>query len=102
MSEKMRPLDIMVEYKPGCGWVERPDDTLPNGWGAEERILWGIHRRKMRRLVWSIRFFGVRKPVVLGTDGRVWDGHHRLLAAHVAKRRVPFEEAGSWLLTTPF
>jgi hypothetical protein len=93
MSEKMRPMDLMLEYKPGDEWDEGPGDTLPNGWGTEKRLLWTRHKRKMLRLVWSIYVFGVRKPILLGTDGRVWDGHHRLLAAHVAKRRVPFEEA---------
>ncbi len=27
---------------------------------------------------------GIRRPVVLGADGRVWDGHHRIVAAMIA------------------
>jgi hypothetical protein len=33
---------------------------------------------------------GVREPVLLGIDGRVWDGHHRIVAAiRLGLRDVP-------------
>lgn len=91
MREKMHPLDIMADYKPGDRWDREPGDTLPNGWGTEWRLLWTFRGRKMRRLTLSALLFGIRKPILLGSDGRVWDGHHRLLAAHAAGRRVPFK-----------
>lgn len=39
----------------------------------------------------------VEQPILLGSDGRIWDGHHRLVAA----RRLGFEiipvESESWV-----
>lgn len=37
---------------------------------------------------------GIREPVLLGSDGRVWDGHHRICAAmHLGLDAVPVEWA---------
>lgn len=35
----------------------------------------------MLALIYSIRAEGIREPILLGSDGRVWDGHHRIVAA---------------------
>jgi ParB-like chromosome segregation protein Spo0J len=35
----------------------------------------------MASLVADISANGVREPILLGDDGRVWDGHHRICAA---------------------
>lgn len=38
----------------------------------------------------SIQEVGMRMPILLGSDGRVWDGHHRFAAAeHLGIPVVP-------------
>jgi hypothetical protein len=32
-------------------------------------------------LMTSIQETGIQNPILLGADGRVWDGHHRITAA---------------------
>jgi len=36
---------------------------------------------------------GIREPVLLGTDGRVWDGHHRIVLARYLHLPIPYEIA---------
>lgn len=45
---------------------------------------------------------GDEEPVILGDDGRVWSGHHRILAAHAARDLVAAHEVrdGSGVLGT--
>lgn len=50
-------------------------------WAAEDRYLWEKDGERMRALLDDIAANGVREPIVLGTDGRVWDGHHRVCVA---------------------
>src|SRR5690606_22968569 len=46
-------------------------------------------------LLTRIREEGIREPILLGTDGRVWDGHHRItVAMHLGLESVPVEFAG--------
>lgn len=48
-----------------------------------------------QKLLARIRNEGIREPVLLGTDGRVWDGHHRIvIAMHLGLDSVPVEFAG--------
>ena len=75
---------LMKAYEPGSGlsWVE------------EARDLWDRDADQMTKLVRSVSTFGVLLPVLLGDDGRLWDGHHRLPAAHAALLTwVPIEYA---------
>src|SRR5690606_24415273 len=45
-------------------------------------------------LLTRIREEGIREPILLGTDGRVWDGHHRItVAMHLGLESVPVEFA---------
>lgn len=43
---------------------------------------------KMADLIEDIAKNGVQEPVSLGDDGRVWDGHHRILACKILGLRL--------------
>lgn len=59
--------------------VEECDDPEP-----------GCYQRKLES--WLREQGEVTQPICLGTDGRVWDGHHRLVAAkRLGFERVPIE-----------
>ena len=46
------------------------------------------------KLEQKIRENGITLPVLIGTDGRVWDGHHRLrIAVRLGMSNVPVEVA---------
>lgn len=59
-----------------------------------------LHRdtAKMITLLDSIRRFGLMSPwghedpIILGDDGRVWSGHHRLVAARIINPDLPLPE----------
>ena len=53
-----------------------------------------IDRPVTQRLLAEVREDGIREPILLGTDGRVWDGHHRItVAMHLGLDSVPVEFA---------
>lgn len=60
-------------------------DTYATGddgeWTDEFLDLWTREPHYMTTLVEDIGVHGILKPILLGNDGRVWDGHHRLAAA---------------------
>lgn len=85
MSETMRVSDILEQYDAGDGWA----------WSVEFEWLRKNHGRALRELARSVLQYGVREPIVLGKDRRVWDGHHRLYIAHTFNFEwVPVEYAG--------
>lgn len=57
-------------------------DGDEHGWDVEFAYLDGIHADKLAALEQSIATYGIREPVLIGSDGRIWDGHHRLRVAH--------------------
>lgn len=62
-------------------------------WQDEYRQL--IDRTVTQRLLADVREVGIKEPILLGTDGRVWDGHHRItVAMHLGIDSVPVEFAG--------
>lgn len=65
------PQNIIGEVRPG-------DD---HSWAAEFKFLWTNDQHRMLELMASITKEGVCEPVVIGSDGRLWDGHHRLAVA---------------------
>ena len=72
---KRLPLaNVLAEWAPGSY-----DDRWT--WDDEREWLWHCHREQMASLVADISANGVREPILLGDDGRVWDGHHRICAA---------------------
>lgn len=77
--------EAMDQWRPGSqDWT----------WADESRDLWDRDRQKMAALVSSIRWSGLREPeddeepICLGNDGRVWEGHHRLVAAASVNERL--------------
>lgn len=74
------PQDIIGEVRPG-------DE---HSWADEFKFLWTTDRRGMLELVDSITEVGIREPVVIGADGRLWDGHHRVAVA-IALQLGPIE-----------
>ena len=67
-------------------------------WREEHDLLYA--RPWQAALTQQIATEGIREPVLLGNDGRIWDGHHRICAAmHLGLDVVPVEWAGSdrWL-----
>lgn len=69
-------------------------DGDEHGWDAEFEYLRTQHGAKVRELIGSVLRAGIRRPILIGDDGRVWDGHHRLYAAHVLGfKQVPVQFA---------
>lgn len=76
------PLDALLTcYRPGSY-------PVPWGWDDEERSLHarvcvccGQPGHYQQQLEAHIAEHGIPGSVCLGTDGRVWDGHHRIVAA---------------------
>lgn len=65
-------------------------------WDQEYVDLWlgePSHSGRIHELFESISAEGIREPVLLGNDGRVWDGHHRVVIAMVLGLPVPVEYA---------
>lgn len=67
------PLSVITTYwVPGSyddwSWDDETDDLLD---GDMSWLLFDIGRE------------GVKNPILLGSDGRVWDGHHRIVAARL-------------------
>lgn len=60
------------------------------GWPAEFAWLRTFHYRQIANLTVDIVQHGIREPIALGPDSRVWDGHHRLCVAEALDwRTVP-------------
>lgn len=78
------PLDeLLANYRPGS-------QDAPWTWDDEYSDLWNRDREKMTELAATIAADGIREPILLGTDGRIWDGHHRIcIAIHTHHRTVP-------------
>lgn len=57
-------------------------DGDERGWAIEFEDLWSREAETMSALLADIAEHGIREPILLGDDGRVWDGHHRLAVAH--------------------
>lgn len=70
----MRASEIMNRWRPGSY-------DPPWTWLDEMRDLAGPEQDLLTEYV---RANGVPGRVYLGNDGRVWDGHHRLIAAYQA------------------
>ena len=80
---KMSAETIIEVYKDG--------DEI--GWPAELQFLWTEHRNKTLALLDSVVANGFRDPVLLGSDKRIWDGHHRIAVALALQIPVPVKFA---------
>jgi len=67
----MRTEDVLRLYRDGG----------EHGW--EHEFAWLDHHQgeQTDRLAEDVAVNGIREPILLGNDGRVWDGHHRLAVA---------------------
>lgn len=75
MTETLSTEEILERWSPGSGewdWPTEWANITPHKNGT-----------LVARLIRSIAAKGVKKPLQLGDDGRVWDGHHRLLLARL-------------------
>lgn len=68
---RMPLVDLLRDYRDG-------DE---HGWATEFAYLKFNHGAQLADLMVNIVTYGVREPILLGADGRVWDGHHRLCVA---------------------
>lgn len=72
----MRLADVLAGWRPGSY-------EPPWTWQHEADDLTSRDQVAIDALCTSIQQHGVRRPVALGPDGRVWDGHHRIVAAMI-------------------
>ena len=80
VSELMSAAKLIVEVVDGC----------EHGWPTELDWLWSVHRDQTLALMDKVRADGgIRFPVLIGTDGRLWDGHHRVAVALALGIDVP-------------
>jgi len=71
---------IMIRYRPGSqdwSWKEEMSDMFSPA-----------HFDKTVALIHSIRKDGIKEPIALGDDRRIWDGHHRITAAYVLGLKI--------------
>lgn len=60
--------EVMLKWRPG---------SFDHTWEEEILDLFCRDTIHMAELIIDIRKNGMRDPVLLGNDGRMWDGHHR-------------------------
>lgn len=85
MAERMKLDDLMRKVQDGEG----------HGWVTEFEWLRKEHDgAPIRSLIASILRVGIQRPVLIGSDGRLWDGHHRVYAAWaLGLTEIPVEYA---------
>lgn len=67
--------DVLDNWRPGShdwGWPEERQDL------TDDPVTEAVRRRVDAE---GIGFIDDVAPILLGSDGRVWDGHHRLIIA---------------------
>ncbi|MFJ9420748.1 ParB N-terminal domain-containing protein [Streptomyces sp. NPDC101249] len=74
---------VLAEVR--CGSEDWP-------WEQEWADLDEHHADRLAKLEAGIRERGITRPVLIGSDGRLWDGHHRLrIAVRLGIDHVPVE-----------
>ncbi len=74
---------IVTEWRPGS-------HDEPWSWMDEAHDLWQREPIVMDDLLSDVMRRGIVEPVDLGDDGRVWDGHHRIvIASALMFSRIP-------------
>lgn len=64
-------------------------------WSWQDEYEELYERSYQHQLTDDIRKNGIKEPVLLGNDGRIWDGHHRICAAmHLGITEIPIEFSG--------
>lgn len=82
--QRMRAVEVMATVGPGDG----------QAWAEELAFLWTTLRHRVLDVMDSVLAEGFREPILLGRDGRLWDGHHRLAVALALDLEVPVTYAG--------
>lgn len=80
MTDVMPAQAIMDKWRPGSydwSWDEEEDELDARG--------------ELDILANQVQVCGFTEPVLLGDDGRVWDGHHRILVGRMLALDVPYE-----------
>lgn len=87
----LNALDIITNFKPGS-------HDQPWSWMQEFADIYERETNAFLDLVWDIRENGIKEPILLGDDGRIWDGHHRICAAIYLDWNflVPVEERSNY------
>jgi hypothetical protein len=80
----MPATEVMATVGPGDG----------QAWVDELHFLWTTLRHRVLDVLNSVLAEGFREPIVLGPDGRLWDGHHRLAVALALDLEVPVTYTG--------
>lgn len=62
--------------------LHRYRDGDEHGWDREFDLIESEFTGKLDMIATSMQESGQHDPILLGPDGRVWDGHKRLTAAH--------------------
>lgn len=84
MTEHMKVADLMRGVQDGDGLT----------WLGEFDWLRVNHAARLRGLFLSVLQNGIREPLLIGDDGRLWDGHHRLYVAYtLGFTHVPVKHA---------
>lgn len=77
---------IMRRWRPGS--YDFTNSGRPWSWADEEA---DIGQDEIDDLADKVQVNGFTEPVLLGDDGRVWDGHHRIIVGRTLALPVPFE-----------
>lgn len=75
----MTAAQVMDMVKPGSGLT----------WTHELQELWTEDRHDTLLLLQHVVGEGISEPIIIGPDGRLWDGHHRLAVALALHITVP-------------
>lgn len=71
--------DILEQYRPGSRdwtWDDERQDLVTRDYEVTEAMRQTILQK-------GFGFADNSEPILLGNDGRVWDGHHRLILAMI-------------------
>lgn len=76
---QMKAAEVIAMVTPGSG----------KDWTDELCWLWTNDTEDTLLLLRHIAEDGVTEPIVVGNDGRLWDGHHRVAAALALDAPLP-------------
>lgn len=83
MADDVSARAVMAEFHDG-------DER---GWVREFAHLLATDGPHLSELLLNVSEHGFQQPILLGTDRRIWDGHHRLLVALLLGIPIPAEQA---------
>lgn len=72
--------ELTAVYRPSSG-----------DWGWREEANQSLQEPHALTLWDDIEANGITNPVLLGSDGRVWDGHRRIVIAGEVGVEIPYE-----------